>query len=176
MAGRRLGERLLRCEPGDVLLRAGGRKRECELVAAVVVRFYSYLRPDAAEHLSQPRACLVEPGLDAHEGAGVPFQKCHVRAVTTDGHVNRQRPAALRGPQRLAHERRLPVPPGRNQEDLLSGQQIARQPIQLRLTIDEGYGRHDFAVDERVGHRSHVTLNDVTVTEFNVMAGRAQGA
>ena len=50
-------------------------------------------------------------------------------------------------------ERRFPIPPRRNQEDFLSGQQVARQPIELRLAIDEGYGRHDFAVDEGVGHR-----------------------
>ena len=134
-------------------VRAAG-KRKGELAATMVIGFYSDFRPDAAEHLAQPRACLVDARLDAQEGAGVSLEKCHVRAVAADGHVDRQRAATCRGPQRLPDERRLAIPPGRNQEDLLSGQQIARQPIELGLTIDERYGRHDFAVDEGIGHGS----------------------
>jgi hypothetical protein len=42
--------------------------------------------------------------------------------------------------------------PYRRGEDLLPGEQIAGQPVELDLAVDEGRLGHDLTVDERIGH------------------------
>ena len=56
------------------------------------------------------------------------------------------------GRQRVANQRGLAVPAGRDEEHLLAGRQVADQPVQLVDAVDERRGRHDFAVDEWVLH------------------------
>ena len=86
--------------------------------------------------------------------------------MAADGDLDGERAAAGDRGERLPDERRLAVPAGRNEEDLLAGGQVADQPIHLGLAVDERIVRHDLAVDERVLH--WITLIDVAVTSINV--------
>ena len=54
--------------------------------------------------------------------------------------------------QRLPDERRLAVAARRDEEDLLPGGQVADEPVELGLAVDERLAGHDFAVDEGVLH------------------------
>jgi hypothetical protein len=50
----------------------------------------------------------------------------------------------------VADERRFAVAARRDEEDLLAGVQIADEAVELDDAIDEGRGRDDLAVDERI--------------------------
>ena len=54
----------------------------------------------------------------------------------------------------LVDERRLAVAARRDQEDLLAGREVGRQPLELDIAAHERRRRHDLAVDEGVvaGH------------------------
>ena len=53
----------------------------------------------------------------------------------------------------LVDERRLAIPPWRDQEDLLPGREVGRKPVELDITTHERRRRHHLTVDEGVvGH------------------------
>ncbi len=141
-----------------------------DLAAPGFVRLDAHLGPDARQHLAQPRASAIEPGFGRRQGAGIAFEKGDVRAVAADLHLDREGTAAGRALQRLADERRLAVAARRDEEDLLPGIEVAAEPVELDLAVDEGRGRNDFPVDEGIGHRSMppsadaITPKTVTVT------------
>ena len=54
--------------------------------------------------------------------------------------------------ERLPDQRRLAVAPRRDQEDLLPGCEVADQPVELGLAVDERLAGDDLAVDEGVLH------------------------
>ena len=141
-----------------VPVRADRRERQGQLAAAVVVRLDAHLVADGAEHVAQPPAGPVEARLDRQQRARVALEERDVRAVAADGDVDRERAAAFRAAQRLPHERGLAVAARRDQEDLLPGEQIAREPIELRFAVDERRGRDDFAVDEWVMHSEQLLV------------------
>ena len=78
--------------------------------------------------------------------------------------LDRQGAGATGGAKRMPDERGLPVPSWRDEEDLLAGEQVAGQAVELGLAVDEGGHRDDFAVNEWVMHDVSITSNDVTVT------------
>ena len=135
-----------------VAVRADRRERQGELAAAVVVRLDAHLVANGAEHVAQPPAGPVEARLDRQQRARVALEERDVRAVAADGDVDRERAASFRGAERLPHERGLAVTARGDEEDLLPGEEIAREPIELRLPVDERRRRDDFAVDEGVRH------------------------
>ena len=52
----------------------------------------------------------------------------------------------------MADERRLPVPPRRDEKHLLARGEIADEPIELGDAVHERGDRHDLAVDEGIVH------------------------
>ena len=95
---------------------------------------------------------------------GVALEEGDVRAVAADLHLDREGAAPGRALQGLADERRLAVAARRDEEDLLAGVEVAAEPVELDLAVDEGRGRNDLPVDEGIGHRSPITPKTVTVT------------
>ena len=89
--------------------------------------------------------------------AGVALEEGDVRAVAADRDVDREGPGPAGGAQRLGDQRRLAVAAGGDQEDLLAGEQVAGEPVQLDLAVHERGRRDDFSVDERVGHGASAT-------------------
>ena len=118
----------------------------------------------------------------------IPFEKGDVRAVAAHRDVHGQCALFRRRRERLGDQRRLAVAARGDEKDLLAGEQIAGEPIELGLAVDEGRDRNDLAVYERIHY--DVSLQSqagvavpaplrgsrVTVTEFNVMAEPAQAA
>ena len=121
----------------------------------------------------QPAARALPSRLDGRERPRVALEERDVRAVAADGDLDGERAAPGQRGERLADQRRLAVAARRDEEDLLAGGQIADQPVELGLAVDEGRGRDDLAVDERVV-MACVELRriDVTVTSVNVTSRR----
>ena len=92
------------------------------------------------------------PGLllDRRQRPGIAFEKADVRAVAADGDVDDQRAAAGGRGERSLDQRRLAVAARRDEEDLLAGEQIAGQAVELVFAIDERGLGHDLAIDEGV--------------------------
>ena len=139
------------------------RGKETEISAAPgLVGLDADLGPDARQHLAQPRARAIEPGFGGRQGAGVALEKGDVRAVAADLTSTVRAPLRAALFKRLADERRLAVAARRDEEDLLAGIEVAAEPVELDLAVDEGRGRNDLAVDEGIGHA--ITPKTVTVT------------
>ena len=102
----------------------------------------------------------------AGERAGVALEEREVGAVAADGDLDRERAAPAERLERLPDERRLAVPPRRDEEHLLPVAEVGDQPVELDFAVDERLAGHDFAVDEGVVHC--VTLTDVMITLINV--------
>ena len=111
----------------------------------------------------------LEPRFDRDQRPGVALEERDVRAEAADGDLDGQRAAARRRRERLPHQRRLAVAARRDQEDLLAGQQVAGQPVELGLAVDE---RRQPARPRRRrrGWSRPVTSTAVTVTDLNVTA------
>src|SRR6185369_14540317 len=67
-------------QPRDVPAGSGRRKRQGELAFAPFTGFDSYFRTNAAEHVTQPGAGLVDARLDSQKGAGVSLEEPDVGA------------------------------------------------------------------------------------------------
>ena len=83
------------------------------------------MRVDEMASRSQ-RARAVRFGLGGRERARVTLEEGHVRAEAADGDLDRQRALPRHRRQRAADQRGLAVAPGRDQEHLLAGGEIAR--------------------------------------------------
>ena len=127
-------------------------KERASWAAAVFVGFDANLGPDRAEHVAQPRARAVEPRFDRQQRTRIALEEGDVGTVAADRDLDGERATPGRGGQRPPDERRLAVAPWGNEEDLLAGEQIGGEPIELGLAIDERGRWHDLAVDERIGH------------------------
>ena len=162
-------------EARHVALGPGRRERERQLRASRARRSRSgppvSPPPSMSRSHGRPRG---RSGVSTDdERPGVALEKRDVGAVAADGDVDDERAAARRGPQRLAHQRRLAVAARRDQEDLLARQQIARSagraPPRGRRTPPgarprrrrRGWSR---CADEPVGYVSCVTVTELTVT------------
>ncbi len=142
-------------EPRDIAIGSRRGERQRQQAAAGRVALHANVRPGRTEHVAEPRPRPIEPRFDREQGAGVALEEGHVGAVAAHGDLDREGAAARGGPQRLPDERRLAVAPRRNEEDLLAGGEIAGEPVQLDLAIDERVGRDDLAVYEWIVHRHH---------------------
>ena len=116
------------------------------------VGFEPQLRLRGADGVLEPGARLVPAGLHLEQRPCIAFEECEVGAVAADRHFGGERAAAADGAQRLPDQRRLAVPPRRDEKHLLAGRQVAHEPIQLVDAVDERCRRHDLAVHEWIFH------------------------
>ena len=139
-------------EPGDVAFRSDVGKRDGQGAEGRPVRRDPHFGPGRPDDLAQPRARAIPSGLGGDERAGVAFEKRDVGAEAADGDLDGEGAAPRHRGERVADERRLAVAPGRDEEHLLPGGQVADEAVELDDAVDEGGGRDDLAVDEGVLH------------------------
>ena len=149
-------------EPRGVLGRAHGGERHRH-AAAGEPALDAHFRRDAREQFAEPRSRPPDARFDREQRPRVALEKGDVRAEAGDGHLDRGHLLLRQRIERLADERRLPVPPRRDQEDFLAVAEIGDQAIQFLVTVGEGRARNDLTVDKRILHtRRHRILRQRT--------------
>ena len=111
-----------------------------------------YVRVGGADGVAEPRTGAIPFRFRGHESARVSFEERHVRAEAADGDFDGQGAATRDGGQGAANERRLSIPPRRDQKDLLSVGEVGNEPVQLVQPVGERRRGDYLAIDEGVLH------------------------
>ena len=121
---------------------AARRRRRCGVEAQ--------LGPDAPAAVAGPAPQPAGRRVRGDQRPRVGLEEADVRARRGDGDFDREDALPAEAAHDVADERRLAVAARRNQEDLLAGRQVAREPLALVVAVGKRRRGDNLAVDERV--------------------------
>ena len=142
-------------QPRGVAGRANGGKGEAEAGIPGSSGVEAHFRPHALQQVGGPPAQPAHRRVGSNQRPRVRLEKPHIGARSRHRDLHRQHTLAAEGPQHVTHERRLAVAARRDQEDLLARAEVAAQPVAFDVTVREGVGGDNLAVDERIGACRH---------------------